>query len=327
MSSASSGLQQLRAWSRARWEHHRRAWFAPADPRALAICRMLVFWRAWPGLYVRDYSMYADFKSSAWYPVSFFRDGLVPLLDSSGLQLLSLASTVATGLALIGFAYPIAAPVAALTTLYLNGVPQNFGKVDHGDNLFVFALLVFAFARAADAWSVDALLSRLFRKSPRPAPSARYRWPQRFIAVLIVTMYAAAGTSKLMKSGWQWALSDSFRNLLLRHHFTHHPPTQIGVWIARSPGLCRALALGALLTELASPLALFGRWFGALLLGALFLLQVSIWLVIGVRFSPMLPLFACLLPWHEAVLALDRARAWLSTLLAARRQEPARLSE
>jgi hypothetical protein len=132
-------------------------------------------------------------------------------------------------------------------------------------------------------------------------------------------MYAAAGACKLINSGWEWALSDSFRRLLLRHHFTHHPPTHIGVWIADHPSLCKALAFMALCTELSAPLALLGRWLAAVILPGLFLLQVSIWLLLGVKFSPMLPLFLSLLPWNAVLCALDRAKAWLAALLAARR--------
>lgn len=295
------------AWLHSAWKHQSAAWFAPMDARALAICRVLVFWHVWPGFRVRDYAAYADFKSSAWYPVSFFDAWSIPLLDGSGLWAASLAASVFAFCALIGLLYPVSAGASALLTLYLHGVPQNFGKVNHSENLLMLALLVFAFARAADAWSVDALISRWRRRSPTSTAasalrSGHYRWPIRFVMLLIVTMYGAAGVSKLIKSGWEWAFSDSFRFLLLRHHFTHDPPTQLAVWLADYPVLCQAVALGALCLELAAPLALLGKWPRRLILPGLFSLQVGIWLLLGVRFSAMLPLFLCMLPWD----------AWLS---------------
>jgi hypothetical protein len=283
------------------------AWFAPLDPRALAIGRIMIFGYIWPGFTVPDYAVYAEFGGSSWYPVSFFKAWSVPLLGGDALQLLSLVSTVTLLFAALGLSYRISAPVAALSTLYLHGVPQNFGKINHSGNLLMLALLVFACARAADAWSVDAGLRKL-RSAPAVEWSGAHRWPMRFVALLIVTMYASAGISKLKASGWDWALSDSFQRLLLRHHFTHHPPTDIGLWVAEMPLLCNALALLALSTELAAPLALIGRWPFALLIGALFAMQCSIALLMGVAFTAMLPLFLCLLPWPVLLSRLDGLR-------------------
>jgi hypothetical protein len=300
------------------------AWFAPADARSLAVCRVLLFWHIWPGWRIEGYASFAEFGSSAWYPVSFFKAWSIPLFDASVLGVMSLAANVLALCALVGFAYPLSAAGTALLSLYLRGVPQNFGKVNHSDNLLIFALLVFAFAKAADAWSVDAVLrQRLWKKKPPASPSGEYRWPVRFISLLIVTMYGAAGASKLLNSGWDWALSDSFRLLLLRHHFTHQPPTQIGVWIAELPALCKALALAALLIELSAPLALLSTWLHRLLLPALFALQVGIWLLLGVKFSAMLPLFLCMLPWGYAVSCLDLAKSGLRARLRRERVAPA----
>ena len=61
------------------WRHQKEAWFAPTDPRVLAICRLFIFWHVWPGFVIEDYASYADFKSSAWYPVSFFAAWSVPV--------------------------------------------------------------------------------------------------------------------------------------------------------------------------------------------------------------------------------------------------------
>jgi hypothetical protein len=301
-------------WLRTFLQNQDSAWFAPADARALAICRVILFWNVWPGFRVVDYAFYADFRSSAWYPVSFFRAWSVPLLEAPGLHAVSLVASVASLCALLGLLYPLSAWMTFLATLYLHGVPQNFGKVNHSDNLLILALCVFACARAADAWSLDALIRPHIPRWRQPSsPSGHYRWPVRFIALLVVVMYASAGCSKLIHSGWDWALSESFQRLLLRHHFTHKPPTQLGVWIASMPALCKALALGALLTELSAPLALLGRWPFRVILPALFLLQVSIWCVLGVKFTPMLPLFECLLPWNAFVMLLDRGVAFART--------------
>jgi hypothetical protein len=299
------------SWLGALLRYQHDAWFAPADARALAICRVVLFGDVCWSLSQDDVAAYADFVPTAWYPVSFFRAWSVPLLGAEGLQALCMVAVLATLAAALGVAYRLSAPLAALTTLYLRGVPQNFGKVNHSQNLLIVALFVFACARAADAWSFDAWVKQRWARQPAAAPSGCYRWPIRFISLSIVTMYGAAGLRKLLRSGLHWALGDSFRLLLLRHHFTHSPPTRLGVWIADSRW-CKALAVSALALETFSPLALLSRQLYRVIVPGLFVLQVSIWLTLGVYFRPMLPLFVCLLPWGEALVWFEGAKRWFA---------------
>lgn len=301
------------------WVHELRRsfledWFAPADPRGVALSRLLLYWYAWPGFEVRALGAYAEYGDSAWRPVSFFRTFDLPLFDADTLQAVSFAFTLSSFCALTGIAYRITAPLTAFLALYVYGLPQNFGKINHGSSLLVISLFVFAWARAADVWSFDAWYRRWRLKlPPMPPPSGEYRWPIQFVLLLVVTMYGAAGVAKLSAAGWDWALSDSMRLLLLRHHFTHSPPTNVGVWIADFPRLCQALALGALVLELAAPLALFGKGLRRVVLPGLALLQLSIWLLMGVFFENMIPVFLCLLPWTPLLgkwdAAVERRRA------------------
>jgi CBS domain containing-hemolysin-like protein len=126
-------------------------------------------------------------------------------------------------------------------------------------------------------------------------------------------MYLAAGLSKLWRAGVEWSDVDRFTRLILRHHFTHEPPTQLGVTIANHPLLVAAFAKGALLLELSTPLTLLGRLPRALILGGLALLQFGIWAVMGVGFVQLIPLFACVLPWEQFVRWVDRLTARFST--------------
>jgi hypothetical protein len=311
------------SWLRSLLRYQHDAWFAPADPRALAICRVVLFGDVCWSLSQDDVAAYADFVPTAWYPVSFFRAWSIPLLGAEGLQRLCVLATLVTLAAMLGLAYRVTAPVGALATLYLRGVPQNFGKVNHSQNLLMVALIVFACARAADSWSFDAWIERRWaRQKPAATPNGCYRWPIRFISLSIVTMYGAAGLRKLLRSGLRWALGDSFRLLLLRHHFTHSPPTRLGVWIAGSPW-CKALAVSALSLETFAPLALLSRQLYRVIVPGLFVLQVSIWLTLGVYFRPMLPLFVCLLPWAEALVWLDGVKRWFAPRLSRALSNPA----
>src|SRR5690606_38948629 len=108
---------------------------------------------------------------------------------------------------------------------YLIALPQNFGKVHHSDTILLFVLAGFALSRAGDHGSLDAWLRHRFFSS-RPAPlavSGEYRWPLRFGQLAAAIVYGAAGTAKLLRSGFEWADPEIFRNLILIQHYTHRP--------------------------------------------------------------------------------------------------------
>lgn len=279
-------------------------WLRPSDPRALAVCRLLLFGLAWPGFRFGSQTAFAEFEGTTWHAIGIPRLLHVPLVGPDALRAIGVGVTLSTGLALLGLGYRFAAPLAALLKLYSAWVSQSAGKINHGGLLFTLVLFVIAFSHASDAWSLDALIRRR-RHRPRPERSAEYGWPVRFIALMVVTMYGAAGLTKLIVSGPAWAFSDNLRALLLSHHFVHRPPTMLGVWLADYPTLCRVLAFLSLCLEVTSPLALFNRHYYRIVVPSLAALQLMIWLTLGVLFREMVVVFACLLPWNALIARLD----------------------
>jgi hypothetical protein len=286
-------------------------WLLKADPRALAVCRLLLFGLLWPGFHVSSVNSYAAFRGITFRGVGILAALGTPLFSPSILDAIGWASAVTSGCALFGVLFGLTAPVAAVLNLYQNWVVQSSGKTNHGGLLFTCVLFVIAFSRASDAWSFDAAI-RCLRGKPRPTASAAYRWPVAFIGAMVATQYGAAGLSKLSHSGWSWGLSGSLRWRLLSHQFTHEPPTKIGVWIARSPALAKVLGTSALLLELSSPLSQLNKWAYRLIIPSLALLQFCIWLMMGVMFREMLVIFACLLPWNGLITRIDPLLARLT---------------
>jgi hypothetical protein len=285
-------------------------WLAPSDPRALAICRLILFGFAWPGFHAVDVSGFAAYRHVTFHPIGILGALHVPVVAPAALYAIGAAHTVCSGLALLGLFYRGTALVTAFTGVYLDWIVQSSGKTNHGGLLFIWALFVLGSARAADAWSVDAWWRR-HRGLARPLPSAEYRWPVRFLSVLVASMYGAAGISKLTTSGLAWGYGGSLRWRLLAHQFTHHPPTGLGVVMARSSTACRVLGLGAELLELSSPLSQLHRYLYRAIIPSLALLQLAIFLSMGVLFKEMAAIFLCLLPWDSAIGLLDRALASL----------------
>lgn len=280
------------------------SWFGPVSPIVPAVCRVLVY--GYTLSLTHHIDRWLASRKSLWYPTSYFQLFDIQLFDVTVLKLILVVHVVAAWAAFLGVFYRIAAPIVAVTALYLLGMHNNFGKVDHSQNALMLTLIVLIFARASDVWSFDA-----WRKGWRPhmtMPSrAEYRWPQQMILLIVVLMYGAAGWSKYDRNGLNWAFSDNLRNLWLTHQFSRKVPTTIGVQLAEYPVVYRWMGLGALMLELCAPLALLHRWLRALIVPGLMALQLGIYLTMGVVFRAMIPVFLCLLPWESIALALTAA--------------------
>jgi hypothetical protein len=304
------GRKHVSGLARAVGNYFLALWFKPVSATGLAGARIAFFGLAWYLLGRTDLAEWIPYQKVAWRPVGIFKLLGLPLASAPVLGVVSQVFWGSILCAALGLAYRVSAFTAAVTGLYYFGVGNNFGKVSHSTNLYVLGLFVIAMARAADKWSLDQLIVRMWNSRrtrdlsqkvglAEPPKSGEYYWPMRFVLLLVVVMYCSAGISKLRVSGWSWALSDSFERLLLRHHFSHSPPTTWGVEVARHGYLTQGLALSALLIELLCPLALFSKWAFRFFIPALLGLQVGIYLLIGVSFRPMLPVFACLAPWEK----------------------------
>lgn len=279
-------------------------WFTPDRPYDLAMARIAFFGYAltqeWTQVFWWD-----PLPSGIAQPPGIMR--WLPILPGDQLSWLLWVFRGASLFALVGYGYRAAAAVASVALLYFVGLENCFGKVMHSGNLYVIGALVLACSRADDALSVKAWLAKR-RGAPAPAPSGEYRWPVRTVWLIIAGMYCAAGVSKLTHTGWEWAFSDSFRNLLLSHHYTRDPITSLGLWLAQYPQLCRWVAAGALVLELTGPLLLLGGVFTFVFGGGLMALQLGIFLMLGVKFDTMLPVFLTLVPWTWLFVRV--ARIW-----------------
>jgi hypothetical protein len=298
-------------------------WLVPSDPRSLALCRWVLFWTVWPGFGASlGGSAWASFKDAAFKPIGILGALHVPLFPTGVLEVIGALGSAALACAMVGLFYSFTAPLAAAALLYSQWIAQSSGKINHGGLLILCVITLLAFARAADAWSIDAWL-RKRRGVARPQPSAEYRWPRLFIAVMLGSMYGAAGLSKLRVSGFEWGLGDNMRLLLLGHHFTRDPLTHFGVWLADFPLVCSVLGFSAHLLELSGPLAMVHRWAYRLIIPGLALLQLGIWVLLGILFREVMLIFMCLLPWDWVIRHGDAARSLVRRLRPPANSAPA----
>lgn len=277
-------------------------WFRPADPRNLAVCRMLFF--GWLFLWYlgADFSFITGFPAAFWTPQ--------PLLAVLGLDRVPPESVVLTtrliflsGLLLtcVGLMTRSSILVAAVSGTYLLALTHSFHKTNHSDAALVLAMFVLAFSHCGRAWSLDAWLrSKRARDANDRAGltmHGEYRWPVQMVRLLVAITFFLAGAAKLRFGGMDWMFRDGLSNLLLRQHFAWQPPLDAGVWLASQLWICRLLSVGTVVLELAAPLALISRGARALIIPGLLGMQVGILMLMGDNFTQFMALYVFFVPW------------------------------
>lgn len=235
-----------------------------------------------------------------WMPVSVFRflDG--PPRDALWMGILQAVWKVSLLASAAGVLTRFSTFVSAALAVYLLGLPQNFGKIDHMDGIVVILLGILFVSRCGDAVSLDDFLSRKAHGAkPREAGNLEYRWPIVLGQILFTLVFFAAGIAKLRVSGLAWMAAGNMRHLLIEHRYTHTPPTDLGLIAARFAIICSGAAILTIVLELSMPLAVLSRRLRWPLLIALLLLQTGIALALGVYFTPYLAGYLLFVPWER----------------------------
>ena len=144
---------------------------------------------------------------------------------------------------------------ATVLGLYVMGVPQFFGKIDHYHALWWFMLLLAA-SPSGHALSLDALRRARSPHEAGPAPGREYALPLRFAWLLIGLIYFFPGFWKFVISGPEWALSDNLKFKMYAKWF------ELGGWepffrLDRYPLLYKGGGLLTMVFEMGFVFALF----------------------------------------------------------------------
>jgi hypothetical protein len=261
--------------------------FAAEDARRLAavrfgLCGLLAF-----RLAHGNYASVAGQPRALFQPVSYMR--LFSQMPGHG-PTVALQAIGATGAALaaVGFLTWFSLPAAFVCSLVLNGMLNSTGKVIHNNVLLTLCLvpLLIAVRELADAWSVDALLRRLRRRSFRPRWGTAYGWPISTAMAVVALAYFFVGFQKLRYSGVEWFASDNLRWVLYASSDRQADPNGLALFVADRAWLAHLLAAGTMATELSFPLCLVVprlRWF---FIPAVISMHVGIRLAMGLDYSP-----------------------------------------
>jgi len=162
-------------------------------------------------------------------------------------------------MALIGFFTRFSSLMSVFLGLYVLGIPQFFGKVNHEHFLLWFAMLI-GVSRSGDFLSFDAVI-RAWKRADKgitagPGLSKSYSLPLRFVWILIGIAYFFPGFWKVWNGGFYWGLSDNMKYQLY------------SIWIFQSdwnplfridqyPFLYRLAGVGTILFELSFIVLIF----------------------------------------------------------------------
>ncbi|MDG2032170.1 MAG: HTTM domain-containing protein [Phycisphaerales bacterium] len=158
--------------------------------------------------------------------------------------------------AMVGLFTRLTTILATVLALYVFGIPQMFGKVNHNHHLVWFAA-VLASSRCGDALSVDALLRRM-RGRPTPGQAIAYALPLRIIWVLLGLIYFFPGYWKLWGGGIDWIFGDHLRYQMYHLWSTHENPTSIP-WISESKFMVTLGGIATIVFEILFIFLIFTR--------------------------------------------------------------------
>lgn len=188
---------------------------------------------------------------SHWMPLLAIDPSLVSALQTSFL--------LCCVLALLGLFTRWAAPLAVVLGLFVLGVPQLFGKLNHYHHVLWFAAIVAA-SPSHRALSLDVI-----RRGTEAGPArwvgdteerSCYGLPLRLCWLVVGLIYFFPGLWKAWEVGDVWVAGDNVQ-LLLREKWLELADFQPLIWLDRYPVLYRATGAFTILFELGFVFALF----------------------------------------------------------------------
>lgn len=297
-------------------------WFRPAPPDYLGFCRMLFFAGALVLLVPWHFAEWAQISDLFLYPTWPFIPLHPPVLPYGVLAVLQVVFWLSMVFGCIGLFTRPSAAVASTLMFYFQALEDSHGKTHHFNLVMIFVFAFMAIARSGDSWSIDRWWKKRRGAAQPIAPSGEYTWPFKMVWLYTACLLFAAGVSKMRMSGIGYVTSDHLRYILLEQRayfpewinttpFVNSPffPSDMNLWLAGHPLLCKVLMAGAIVLELTFPLALFSRRARIILAPSGFLMLMSFSALIGPPHYTHLLTSIFWFPW-------ERIFRWARTLRA-----------
>ena len=249
----------------------------------------------------------------AWRPVSFYAYlPLDVLADARLARWLVLADLAMIALALVGVFTRWTCAAAAILSLYVFGLAQNQGKVDHCHHLVWFMALVAA--GPSDRFlSVDALVAAI-RRSDRMVSSAAALTTLRCVWILFGLLYLGPGMAKLASAITDgWASEANLRRIVWLQwlwRILYQPDFVPWRWVDATPAwVVVGSGLAVIAFESSFIVLVLIRRARPWLAAAGILFHAVNGFVLGIWFAFLIPAYVALIDWVALGRAFARRRS------------------
>jgi len=297
----------LEAWN--------RYWFSPASATTLGVCRFITCAHFLNYFWSTDLALWGAVPNVLWMPIYSFQLLQLPHASAATLGVLQIVWKTSLATGALGLFTRLSTSVSCVLGFYLIGLTHSFGKTDHADTVVPLLLLVLACSRCGDAFSFDRRIRAWRRRNLEADPgvpsSGAYAWPIKTVWMLLGLVFGAAGISKIRNGGVDWIISDSMRNILLKHHYAgYEPASRIGLVIAEYPWVYKPMAAAGMILETLAPLGMLSRIARVTIIPGLLAMILLFRVTHGFSPRPYYAMFAWFIPWSELFDTLRNA--WLA---------------
>lgn len=191
---------------------------ATAAPVNLAIFRIVFFVVVLFSFSVNNMAWFGSLPAELRFPPTGLQSIVAKIpINESFAQGISVALVIVCLACIFGLFTRGAIIICLALSLYVLGLPQIFGKINHYHHLIWF-MAVLAASPCSDVLSLDAI-RKSWKRADRgdtapPEASQGYALPLRFIWLLMGVIYFSAGFWKVWTAGVRWAWSDNPRNMM-----------------------------------------------------------------------------------------------------------------
>ena len=227
------------------------------------------------------------------------------LLSPAGMLTLKWLLVGSLLMSTLGYCARITLKTSAALVLLHEGILRSFGYFNHDEMAGVICLIILAFTPCTDAFSLDALYDR------RPAgPSVTYGYPIFLMQLVVAWVYFTAGINKIRLSGPGYFGADTLIVHSITHSLDNLHDTQYryAFWLAELRGVATsAMLAGAVVFELAFPLAIFWRRARWWILGVGVVFHIATMLLMNVLFPHLMALYLLFVDWPAVLRRLARS--------------------
>jgi predicted DCC family thiol-disulfide oxidoreductase YuxK len=191
---------------------------AASSPVNLAIFRVVFFTLVLFSFSVSGTTWFANLPAELRFP-PFGLSSLTSriLFNEQVAWYAAVTLVIACAACIVGLFTRTSTVISLVLSIYVLGLPQFFGKINHYHHLIWF-MAILAVSPCADVLSIDAIFKSWKRadrgQTDPPAASQAYALPLRFVWLLMGVIYFSAGFWKLWTGGYRWAWSDNPRNMM-----------------------------------------------------------------------------------------------------------------